>query len=84
MPDDNKPSEYEQKLWNYIASIEATNDSLLETLKQCAKTMMKEKDYVSDPIEWNMWAGLLEVYIVTASLIFSLGIRVISSTLLRG
>jgi len=59
MIDDSKPSEYEQKLWNYIATLEATNDSLLETLKQCVKTMLKEVDYVSDPIEWRMVLEML-------------------------
>ena len=57
--DDSKPSEYEQALWNYIATLEATNDSLLETLKQCVKTMLKEADSVSDPIQWSMILEML-------------------------
>ena len=35
------------------------NDTLLDALKQCTKTMLKEADSVSDPIEWSMMLEML-------------------------
>ena len=59
MTEVKEPSEYEQKIWNYIATLETLNDTLLDALKQCAKTMLKEVDSVSDPIEWSMMLEML-------------------------
>jgi hypothetical protein len=43
MPDVPEKSEYEQKLWNYIATLESMNQSLLNTVKECVKVMTAMK-----------------------------------------
>ena len=53
MSDDSKQSEYDKKLWDYIATLEAMNQTLLDTVKERVKVMTALKGIVPDPIGWQ-------------------------------
>ena len=53
MANDSKTSEYEQKLWDYIATLEAMNQTLLDTVKQCVKILIPFKNFLPCPTEWE-------------------------------
>jgi len=40
-------------LWDYIATLESTNQALLDTLKECTKVMTAMKGIVPDPLGWQ-------------------------------
>ena len=51
MTDDSKPSEYEQKLWDYISTLESMNQTLLNIAKQCVNVLIPLKDSLPGPEE---------------------------------
>ncbi len=60
MPEDSKPSEYEQKLWDYIATLEAMNQTLLDTVKQCVRILIPLKDSLPGPEGWDEILDILQ------------------------
>lgn len=42
-----------EKIFDYIATLEKTNDELLRTLKQCVKLLAEFKPAVPDPQGWQ-------------------------------
>lgn len=48
-----------QKLFDYIAALENTNEELVKTLKQCVELLAQFKSFVSDP---QGWQEMLDVF----------------------
>lgn len=51
--------EIDQKIFNYIALLEKTNDELVNTLKECVKLLDQFTESVPDP---DGWKNLMEVF----------------------
>jgi len=45
----SKESDLSEKIFNYIAALEKTNDELLATVKKCVKLLTQNKGTVPDP-----------------------------------
>ena len=53
MTEDPKRSEYDKLMWDYIATLESLNHSLLDALSKCVRVMAALKDTVPDPEGWQ-------------------------------
>ncbi len=51
--------ELDQKIFNYIATLEDTNEELLKSLKYCVRLLTKFKPTVPDP---KSWQEMLDVF----------------------
>jgi len=51
--------ELDQKIYNYIALLENTNEELVKTLKKCVELLTEFKSSVPDP---QSWQEMLDVF----------------------
>ena len=51
--------ELDQKIFNYIAQLEKTNEELVKTLKKCVELLTEFKSSVPDP---QSWQEMLDVF----------------------
>jgi len=51
--------ELDQKIFNYIALLEKTNEELVKTLKKCVELLTEFKSSVPDP---QSWQEMLDVF----------------------
>ena len=45
--------ELDEKIFNYIAALENTNEELVKTLKRCVELLTQFKSSVPDPHKWQ-------------------------------
>ena len=52
--------ELDQKLFNYIATLEKSNEELVKTLKKCVELLTEFKPSVLDPKSWQEMLDLFQ------------------------
>ena len=52
--------ELDEKIFNYVAALEQTNDELVKTLKKCVALLTQFKSSVPDPQGWQEMLDVFE------------------------